>query len=400
MPPIRFLHAAGLDPDAVLPRLPASRRALFDAAPQTAIERLVAQAIELDVDFLLVSPAVAQDGSAEEPGFRSAIAIRREFARLSPHAIPAFLAIGNSNSAWNRLVDRDSTLTVISSGETVSITDRDGRSLASLRCLGSPSEAEWTTSKLRHESEPELAVAPHLAVEQLKSVQKSKYRYLGCGSGPRRSMPISAGLAHSPAAVQALSHTDCGPHGATLVTIEDGGEVQTEFVPIASIRYESIAIRTKSGEPLEDLAIRMAERLSEQRSETGEQAWDVRWAIEAVGESFETLIDPAQRVMLSGLLPDSVADVPVVHRVTVTPHPLWPALDQPFAAEFAAALVEQEAALSDPSRRPALLGVAAETTHRARFERLLAAADVTAAVNQARRLGIRVVTAANERHDG
>ncbi|MGC1274827.1 MAG: hypothetical protein WBC44_14060 [Planctomycetaceae bacterium] len=400
MPPIRFLHAAGIDPDAVLPRLPASCRTQFDAAPLTAIERLVTQAIELQVDFLLVTPAVGPDGAAEEPGFRSAIAVRREFARLTPHAIPAVLAVGHANSAWSRLAGRDSTLTVMEPGESVPIPDRDGRSRTSLRCLGSLSEAERPASMTRRESELDLVVAPRLAVEHLKSIRSSPHRYVGCGVGLRRSMPLSAGLAHSPGAVQSLAHADCGPHGATLVTIEEGSEVQTEFVPIASIRYESIAIRTKPGEPLEDLAIRMADRLDEQRSEAGEQAWDVRWAIEAGEELFETLSDPVQRTTLGGLLPDSVGGVPVAHRLNVSPHPLWPALDEPFAAEFAAALVEQEGAWSDPATRLALIGVTSETKHRSRFERLLAATEMSAAMNQARRLGIQIVTAAKERDDG
>ena len=71
MPPLRFLSAAGLDPDAVLPEVPAALRDLADAAPLAAVERLVAQAIDQEVDFLLVTPAIPRDGWPDGPSLRA-----------------------------------------------------------------------------------------------------------------------------------------------------------------------------------------------------------------------------------------------------------------------------------------------------------------------------------------
>lgn len=401
MPPIRFLHAAGIDPDAVLPRLPTSSDDIVDAAPSTAIERLIDRAIDLQVDFLILSPAL--QAAMTPPGFRSILALRRELARLTPHAIPVFLAVGTADSGWTQLVDRDSSITLLPAGQSAPLTDRDGRPFGRICCVAATGNG-GTTTALPACDDDAVLVAPSLSIDDLDDRFHDRaprsVRYFACGSGPRRSMPLESGLAHSPGTLQALSPADCGPHGATLITLDEDRSVQTELVPVASVRYESLAVRARPAESLDDLALRMSERLAEQRSEVGEQLWNVRWTIEAGGELFEALFDPVQRSMLNGVLPESTGDAQIVHRLVVVPHPFWPAVDDPFAAEFAAALVDQETELNDLAARQSLLNLPENFAHRQRFELLLAETDVASAIAQARRLGLRVVTAARETQDG
>ena len=133
MPPIRFLHAAGLDPEAHLPRPRSAGGAQYDAAPLAAIERLVSRAIELQVDFLLVTPAIDPSGDTVELGFRTALAVRKELSRLVAHAIPVYLAVRSRKSAWSALADRETTVSIVAAGEAATINDSTGRATATLR---------------------------------------------------------------------------------------------------------------------------------------------------------------------------------------------------------------------------------------------------------------------------
>jgi hypothetical protein len=352
-----------------------------------------------------MTAAVDASGEACELGFRSAVAVRRELARLVPHAIPVFLAVGSRKTAWAGLADRETSVSILSAGESTSIADSAGRSRAALRCVDDLSDAGFLTdaSSLRvasRQTEIRLAIAPRHAVEDLPSASATGYDYFGFGSGPRRSMPGSSGLAHAPGALQAASPIQCGPHGATLVTVGDDGEVQTEFVPIATVRYESIALQVSAALAIEDLAELMTVRLMALRPEAGEAAWGLRWTIETSGPLLDSLSNPAERATLVGLLPESAGGVAVDHRLQPVPHALWPADDDPFAAEFAATLSHYERGLSEPAERSTLAGVAADVPHRSRLARLAREADVDAVINRARRIGIQVSAAARDLDDG
>jgi hypothetical protein len=196
------------------------------------------------------------------------------------------------------------------------------------------------------------------------------------------------------------------------VTIEPTGEVRTEFVPAAAVRFESFAVSAEPGDVIEDLALRMTEHFDALRPEPGEAAWLVRWTVEAEGSLEDTLRTPSGRSDLLGLLSEKVGDVVVVHelpqpvrevappaRVSAPrpqPQPLRAAPeDDTYASRFAAALREHESSLSDAGRRLALVGVPADAAHHDRLAHLLASVDTTAVLDGARRHGLLVTAAAD-----
>ncbi|HEX6985939.1 MAG TPA: hypothetical protein VF170_11210, partial [Planctomycetaceae bacterium] len=142
MPPIRFLHAAGLNPDAVLPEAPASLGDLIEAAPLAAVERLVTEAIEREVDFLLVTPAPPADGLPDGPSLRAEDVLREQFERLAELGIPVYLAVGSRPSGWERIAEGDSEVIFLAPGGFAPIADRDGRPVAVLRCVDRPTAAD------------------------------------------------------------------------------------------------------------------------------------------------------------------------------------------------------------------------------------------------------------------
>lgn len=393
VPPIRFLHAAGLDPDAHLADLPPSLADLAGTAAADAFERLVTQAIERQVDFLLLTPAVPIDGLPDGPSLSGEAAIRDQFDRLADEGVPVFLAVGSRSSGWERLAGRDSHAVLLQLGAFAPVASRGGRTAGVLRCVDRPTVADRATSPARTDETIDFAVAPGLSARSLDGVTTIAHDYLALGTGRRQTVSHSSGAAHAPGMLQATDATESGPHGASLVTIDDTGKVTTEFVSTAAVRFERLTIEAEPQEQPDDLLLRIAERVSAMRTEPGEQAWVVRWTIEAAGSLYETLSDPSRRAELLSVLPEALGDVPLLHRVIAVPHPLWPALDDPFAAEFAAALAEEQ------GHRPALavrLDPPGDMPQRGRLARLLAKADPAAVLGVARRFGLHVTAAAAE----
>ena len=392
MPPFRLLHAAGLDPEAFLPEPPPGLNEIFAAAPLAAIERLVTRAIELQVDCLLVTPAVPIAGLPDGPGLSREADLRQQFGRLTDEGIPLLIAAGARGTGWERFADRNSKIVVLSPGSFAPLTDRHGSPSAVLRCVEQPTLANRPLPSGANDT-LELAVVPRLSADALRDVSMLRHDYLALGAGPRATAALAAGHAHCPGPLQAVGPSETGAHGATLVTIDEGG-VTTGFVPTATVRFESVSVQSEAADQLDDLAVRMTEHLEEFHSEPGEQAWVVCWRIEATGALFDLLDAPHGRAEAAGLLPETVGGVPVFHKLTVVPHPLWPALNDPLAAEFAAALQEQSESLTDPSQRLALLALPDNVPRRSRLARLIAAAEPAAVLGDARRFGLRLATAA------
>jgi len=406
MPPLRFLHAAGLAPDASLPAPSPGLADLLVSAPLAAVRRLVTRAIELDADFLLVTPAASADDLS--PSAESTL--RSEFDRLLEQGVTVFLATGSSSPGWDRLAGRGSNVVLLTPGSFAPVADRDGRPVGILRCVDHPTTADHATSPGPDDS-LDLAVAPNLAAADLDGVSAIKHDYLGLGEGPRRFCDLTGGFAYAPGSLQATGPQETGPHGATLVTIEPTGEVRTEFVPAAAVRFESFAVSAEPNDVIEDLALRMTEHLDALRPEPGETAWLVRWTVEAETSLEDALRTPSGRSDLLGLLSDKVGDVTITHMLTEPvrevampapepaprpqPQPLRVASDDTFASRFATALREHEPNLADAGRRLALVGVPADAPNRDRLARLLASVDAAAVLDGARRHGLLVTAAAD-----
>ncbi len=394
MPPLRFLHAAGLDPDAVIAAPPAGLADLFASAPMAAVTQLVSRAIELEVDFLLVTPAVPAEGLPDGPSVAAEAALRKEFDRLLEHEITVFLAVGSQSSGWQRLAGRGSNVVLLTPEMSTPVSDRQGRPAGTLRCVSRLAQGGAERGP-QEDGRLNVTVAPQLSFEELPDSPVSAYDYIGLGIGPRATEPFFSGLAHAPGLLQATDRSGTGPHGATLVGIDENEKIRTEFVPTARVRFESLPIQAAANDVIEDLALKMAERFEGLKPEPGEAAWVVSWEIEAAGSLCGALSSAAGRGDLVSLLPERVGDVSVAHEVVLRPHVLWTALEDPFAAEYAAALKEMEPALARAESRLSFIGLAEDALHRDRLARLLAAADGAAVLGGARRLGLLVTAAAD-----
>jgi hypothetical protein len=393
MPTFRLLHAAGWDPNAVLPDAPHALTDVFETALCESLSVLIDSAIELEVDAVVLMPAEPADGVARGPSHRVEAHFRESFARLGEVGISGVVAVGFNGECWKVLAGSDAAMIMLSPGDVATLPQRDDRIAARFRCIGSlRADEHWASSK----EALEILLAPSLSTSAFENVQTAASRYVALGSGERGTLSIQGGVAHAPGPLQSLGKAT-GRRGATLVTLEATGQTRTEAVPCAVLRFESINVEAKPQDALDDLAVRMTERLEELTSEPCERAWLVGWTIEAAEPLFSKLNDPRGRADLVSLLPDRQGDVVCAHEIRVAPHAIWPALDDPFSAEFEAALQEQ-ISVARKGQSP-LLPLPDAMPHRKRLARFVHRCDLPAVLGDARRFGLRVTLAASQDED-
>lgn len=390
MPTFRLLHAAGWDADAVLPDPPPALADVFDSAHADTLSVLIDRAIDLEVDAVVLMPAESADGLSGGPSHRAETQFRESFARLGELGITGIIAVGANGECWKRLAGGDSGIVTLSPGDVATLPHRDEGTAARFRCIdGVPADAHSASSNVALE----ILLAPSLSTSAFEKAQSAASRYVALGSGERGTVSIRGGVAHAPGPLQSLGKSS-GRRGATLVTLEAAGQTRTEAVPCAVLRFESIAVEAEPQDDLDDLALRMTERLEELTSEPCERAWLVGWTIDAAEPLFSQLNDPRGRADLVSLLPESKGAVVCAHEVRVVPHAIWPALDDPFSAEFEAALQEQ-ISLACKEQSP-LLPLPDAMPHRKRLARFINRCDLPAVLGDARRFGLRVTLAAKQ----
>ena len=381
--PLRFLVAAGLAPDAVPVGVPTRFEGLAAEASRQAVERLVSHAAREQADFVLAF--AAEDGDTLDP--RTAADLEESLASLADAGIALVLATRRrglqrppAGSPWLTPENRSVTLPLA------------GRPPVVVRLLDGPDPQDGPRRPTLISGSALIGAAFEAPTDAAAvALRQQGFRFVAiAGESVRPSG--AAGLAvRSVDPVQALSPTETGSHGVTLVTLGDRAEVR--FLPTAALRFETIALNVDTEEAVDDLAVRMTEALDGLRSEPGEEAWCVRWALTVSGPAYETLTSRAVQADLCELLPTDASGVPIAHEFRVEPHPLWHAVRDPFAAEFAAALQDVEATAGDVAGRLNLLGLAGAGPHRSRIERLLGTVDTAAVTGRAQMLGRRLAAA-------
>ena len=379
--PIRFLHAAGARIDHQLhqlPSLPDELRAVVERATLTAFERLVAAAIEHDVDFLLL---IGDTFDAADRSLRARIALLDGLRQLAEHDIPVFITPGHGDppEAWQQITDLPDNVTIFhdlqSPPANVSRNDQVLATIAPIRA-----RAEQGTSS--------TALAVQFATHSEESTPPiQEYVALGA-TGARRTITASSSTTHVPGTLQATQPEETGPRGATLVQVNAEADIARTFLPVAPVRRARFEIDIDPTTSWDELHGRMENVLLQCVPEPGEDVWLVEWAVRGSGPVMDRLDDECERWTLSESLDWDAGmerGVRIHHYIIATYTPPL-AAEESAAAGFAADFFEALAGL--PVANALDHASLAEPEWQARVETAVAELDPDAILSQSRRLGL------------
>jgi hypothetical protein len=109
------------------------------------------------------------------------------------------------------------------------------------------------------------------------------------GGGERRTVARRRGVAHDPGPLQGRGPQHAGPHGCTLVSVEQDGTLRSDFLPAASVRWERYVVEVPAPFDRNELLARCRAELEGLRPEACEQAWIFHWILRGSRPAIDSL---------------------------------------------------------------------------------------------------------------
>ena len=305
---LKFIHAADLHLDSPFTGLRIVNPELARAAQNAtfeAFEALVDHAISKKVDFFLVAGDVYDSA---DRSLRAQLRFCRALDRLADQGIPTFVVHGNhdpldgwsAHLAWPQLV-------TIFPGDKVSSVPvvKEGREAA--RIWGKSYPTREVRKNLvpefsRDEKTPFAVGLLHCnlgtntghepyAPCSLKDLEKGGFDYWALGHVHKKALREigDRSLAVYPGNIQGRHPGESGPHGAILVSVENSGKIETEFLPVDNLRWESTELNIAGISGEGELISALENRIAELEDEAGGRHLCLRIALTGRGELHSTL---------------------------------------------------------------------------------------------------------------
>lgn len=355
--PFRFIHAAAprLDvPAEDVGLLPDSIAANMRDASLRAFHRLVELALAERVDLVLITGEI---GAGPENGPRAATRLRDGLQRLIDQGMRVVLAT-EADDWFSRLSVEgwpDSVIMLTPDRPAIDITSASGSQIMVAWCSDDP-EQQVEPGPLR------IGLLPGA----FEGVPADGYDYLAWTDRRDYFVSDDLPLELSPGTLQGRSFNsdEVGAKGAVLVSVDERGAVEHDFVPLDVLRFVSIELGLDESVSPPAVARSLAARLDALRSlHAGsplavEATLDLRGR-QAIPAGWPSIRDETLRLLretAEGLAPFVWwSQLRLRHRQT----PVWEGAGR--TDDFAAGVLELAAGLAgDPGRRAAL---AADRSH-------------------------------------
>ena len=270
IPPFKFIQTGDfhLDrPPAGIADLPEHLKSTLVDAAYRAAARIFEVALSERVDFLLLAGDLLHPASA---GPRGWFFLSEQFERLRQQGILVYWATGRDDASleWPALFplpknverfDRD--------GITRFVHERNGVPIAEICGLGYAPRDMVHAADFRPENEGLFTIAlAHGEIDADVAAKCDDIDYWALGGDHQRrnlfTTPVTAHYAGSP---QGRSPHESGPHGCTLVHVNDLGQTESSFIPTDVVRFQTelvAGIDTASREVLDRVLAERAAALA------------------------------------------------------------------------------------------------------------------------------------------
>lgn len=363
--PFRFVHAASLLLDHPLEQtgpVPESWQDVVRHASRGAFERIIDTCLVQNVDALFL---VGDSFCAADIGISGQTRLVRGLDRLAERDIPVFIVPGERDpwSAWlPGLRFGDHVCRLGYDCDAAVPLSRDDRRLAMIYGVRGnfttgrngfdlPRIEQLHVSELDQDAPLSIAL---LAGELPESPPaRMTYWALG-GSGIRSTRSLGGSLAHHPGSPQGVHGQARGPHGCSLVEIDEAGAIHTQFISTAPVRYEQLETQLSSTASWANMQQALINELQKIDQHQGDRFWFLDWKCsEMPSVEGRELTRQEQEELFGELAPlAGLTEIGLVlGKVTTTLTPSLTSDADPLAREFVDHLQQRFASGSCSSRQ-------------------------------------------------
>jgi DNA repair exonuclease SbcCD nuclease subunit len=291
--PFRFLHAADLhleQPASGLAEVPPHLADLLIDCPLLAAARVFDAAIDQRVDLVVLIGGVV-DPTCCSP--RELLFLVEQFERLAERQIAVYWAGGARDSLdhWPGFIKWPANVRFFSRSRVerhqhevgrVPVCDVIGRSHDE---KGAPHVYEFAPSRAS-----EFTVAVANADWNGGALGEIGVKYWALGGSRQRFTPATANCtAHYPGSPQGRRPSETGPHGCTLVHVDEEQRVQMTPIACDVVRWQSPRLSLSSSADALELEQLLRTRVNEMRTDSSGAALIVTWKIDCQGKLLSAL---------------------------------------------------------------------------------------------------------------
>jgi DNA repair exonuclease SbcCD nuclease subunit len=298
--PLRLVHASDFHlelPLYGLAEIPDHLRELLIEAPYHAAEQVFETALAEDVDAVLLAGDVLHVDRAGPPAI---VLLLDQFARLGERGIPIYWAGGEVDvpDFWPRSVSLPENVHVFPVGrvETLDLA-RAGEIIAKVQGTSRPDGGAVETRGFHRDAHGLFTIGVAHGTSDSAGHEGDRVHYMALGGRhQQQTVDEQPGIAHYCGTPQGRGPNETGPHGCTVVTVDETNRAKTRFVATDTVRWIDQALEVTATTKSEQLHDRMVERLEKLQAQHPGIDLFIRWNIRGTGP------------LVNRLRPNSLAD--------------------------------------------------------------------------------------------
>jgi DNA repair exonuclease SbcCD nuclease subunit len=283
-PTLRLLHASDFHlelPLYGLAEIPDQLRDLVIEAPFQAVEQVFETALAEDVDAVLLAGDILNVDRAGPPAI---MLLLEQFSRLAERGIPIYWAGGAVDvpDSWPRSVPLPPNVHVFPVGrvETLDLV-RAGEVVARVQGTSCREGGEVEASGFHRDAHGLFTIGVAYGTDDSAGHEGDRVHYMALGGRHQHeTVDHEPGLAHYCGTPQGRGPVETGPHGCTIVSLDETGRATTRFVATDAVRWcrESVEITasTKSEQLLERLVDRLQKLQAKEPGIDHLVSWEIR----------------------------------------------------------------------------------------------------------------------------
>jgi DNA repair exonuclease SbcCD nuclease subunit len=279
----RFLHAADFhleQPLTGLTEIPEHLRDLFVDAPYAAAEKVFDFAIREKVDFLVLAGDLLD---VDRAGARGLTFLLEQFERLDEQGIAIYWAGGliDGPQEWPAAAALPPSVQVFPAHKAEQLTHFRGEDpIATLwgrSCTGS---MHIPAQDFGEENDRLFTVAITHGQAEVERLAQRKIEYWALGGEHNRQTQGSAvRTIHYPGSPQGRAPDELGPHGCTLVHVNEEQKGRSQFLATDAVRWlvESLHLAPEANKT--ELKKLLADKIKQIRTDTEDRPLLVKWVV-------------------------------------------------------------------------------------------------------------------------
>jgi DNA repair exonuclease SbcCD nuclease subunit len=285
--PIRLVQASDLhleQPLYGLAEVPEHLHEQLVEAPYQAAERVFETALAENANALLLAGDVLNVDRAGPPAI---VLLLDQFARLGDRGIQVFWAGGavDTPDAWPRSVALPENVHVFPVGrvETIDLV-RGGNTIARVQGTSCGDDGEIDARGFHRDAHGLFTIGVAYGTSDAPGREGDRVHYMALGGRhAQQTVDEQPGIAHYCGTPQGRGPAETGPHGCTVVTVDESGRAKTRFIATDAVRWSEQALEVTASTRSEQLHERMVERLEKLQAQQPGIDHFVRWTIRGTG---------------------------------------------------------------------------------------------------------------------